>query len=293
MNASEIFADLERGSVNVHGRSPKRPVEYYLKRLSQGHRAYRRGVRDTPLTRTLERWVDYQHIFQVGNYQIPALWKAYTSVLWEYIEAIDAEDELAHYRFQRVGEMWLLHFSVNGAVKQGIFKDHRGFQHYAKLLSAPDRTIESVELAGLADPDTLALIEDDRLYTDIERNDKVSRKLYKNALAMLKEQQLTARSKGDLVDMERLDEQIEHLTNELWPGGGKRTTTTLRRQTIRRTPTELKIHRTVGTAMRRSIETLRDERRMNELADFLERNVNPDGYGFAYRPISPHPEWLL
>ena len=97
------------------------------------------------------------------------------------------------------------------------------------------------------------------------------------------------------MEMERLEEQIERLTKELWPGkekGNKTNFKTLARQKLGKSKTALDIHKTVGTAMRRAIDSLL-EGEMTEVARFLETSVNPDGYGFAYRPLAPEPAWLL
>ena len=115
----------------IHDTPARRPAEYYVRRLREGVRAYRHGTRGTPLTRALERWMDHQFVLSV-----PGAWEAYGKVWWEYVDAIDAEDDLAPYRFQKVGEIWAVHFTVEGVVTRGLFKDHRGFQHYAELVRA-------------------------------------------------------------------------------------------------------------------------------------------------------------
>jgi len=282
----------------VHELPARRPSEYYVRRLQEGVRAFRGGIRNTPLTRTLERWMDHHVVFRVGNQDVPGALDSYARIFWEYVDAIDAEDDLHPYRFQKVGEMWDINYAVNGVVKRGVFKNYRGLQHYAQLLASPHKRIDSVVLAGKADTQTLSIIAGERQFLDNERHDEVSIETYKRALELLEEQHHTAKLKGDSVEIERLEGRIDSLVNDLWPGktkGTKLNFNTLRRQTIGKSKTETNIHDAVGTAMRRAIATLIDGKRgkMVELARFLEMTVNPDGHGFAYRPLAPEPEWLL
>jgi hypothetical protein len=243
--------------------------------------------------------VDHKVIIKVGDYQIPGAWKAYGNILWEYIDAIDAEDELAPYRFQKVGERWVTHFTVDGVVKRGDFNDYRGLQHYAQSLAAPHRKINCIELAGLANTETLDTIERERHYSSIERNDPKAVATYKAAIRLLEDKKEAARLSGDMMEMERLGDQRDQLVNVLWPGKAKadqkRTKLnfkTLGRQTLGKSKTARKIQSTVRTAMSRAIETLRDGK-MDELAHFLEMTVVAEGDGFAYRPVTPEPDWLL
>lgn len=279
----------------VHQLPARRSSEYYVRRLQEGVRAFRGGIRNTPLTRTLERWMDHHIVFRVGNQDVPGALDSYARIFWEYVDAIDAEDSLQPYRFQKVGELWEISYAVNGAVKRGVFKDHRGLQHYAQLLASPHKRIDSVVLAGKADTQTLAIIESERQFLDNERHDEAAIETYTRALELLEEQHYSAKLKGDSMNMELLDGQIDRLKSELSPGkpkGTKPSVNTLRRQTIGKSKAEARIHDTVGTAMRRAIETL-IEGQMDDLARFLEMNVNPDGYGFAYRPLPSAPGWLL
>jgi hypothetical protein len=115
---------------------------------------------------------------------------------------------------------------------------------------------------------------------------------------LLEEKRIAAQYKGDFVEIERLGDEIDHLEMFLLPGkkkGAEPNFNTLRRQQEGKSKTELSIHRTVGTAIRRAIKKIRDKD-MEELADYLKRTVNPEGKGFgyayAYRPSSPPPQWV-
>lgn len=191
--------------------------------------------------------------------------------------------------------MWVIHYAVNGVIKRGIFKNLRGLQHYAQLLARPRHSIHSVQLDGSADTDRLHLNGIDRQFSDIDRHDGEAIQNYLNLLESMKEKHAAAKYKGDIMEMERIDEDTEAIECLLWPGkkkGVEPKISTLRRQKLGKPKTELTIHRTVGTAMRRAIESL-IEGQMGELAQFLEMSVNPEGYSFAYRPLAPEPKWLL
>lgn len=277
-------------------KSPRRhPTDYYIRRLREGIRAFRDGVRDTPLTRALECWDGHRIVQAVGGYEVPGAWDTYARILREYLDAVDAEDDLAPYRFQKVGESWAVQFSVGGVIKSGYFKDHRGLRHYAQLLASPHRVVESVHLAGRADPQTLSLIESEKSARVSVRHDPEAIQTYRDALELLADQHAAAKLRGDLVTMEEVEEKIERLRAELWPGragGGTPNFRTLERQPVGKPGTALTIHKAVGTALRRAIQTLIDGK-MVEVANFLEMTVIPEGYAFAYRPLQPEPHWLL
>lgn len=283
----------------IHSSPARHPSQYYVRRLQQGVRAYRSGVRDTPLTRTLERWMDHQIIVEVGNQEVPGALDTYARVFWEYVDAIDAEDELVPFRFQLVGEMWVIHFTIEGMVKITHFADHKGFRYLARLLESPHRSIGSLDLAKLTDPRTLAIIQEERRQSTIQRHDDKSMADYKAALAVLKEKRIAAQYKGDDKENGRLCDRIDQLEAFLLPGKRKGIAPnfdTLRRQQEGKSKTELLIHKAVGTEIRRAKKKLKTKG-MGELADFLDRNVNPEGkgsdYAYAYRPSVPATDWTL
>jgi len=271
-------------------------IEYYATRIGQGISATRKGITGTPLTTALHRWGEPIEVFvdkQFDAFEMPAKVRHLVRMIEQYAEAVDAEDDVAPYRFQKVGQMWTVHFSIEGVVKRGNFNEHRGFQHYVSLLAAPHRAVESVQLAGLADLRTLALLEDEKQFTHMERHDEQSIQTYHAAFTLLSERLAAARMNGDIVAMEEIETQIDRLKSALSPGASDHAgpkLNTLRRQTVGKSKTALKIHKAVGTAMRRAIRTLLD---MSELAKFLEMTVIPEGYAFAYRPLRPEPHWLL
>jgi hypothetical protein len=277
----------------THDTPARRPVEYYVRRLREGVRAYRQGTRGTPLTRALERWMDHQLVLSVGGHDVPGAWEAYGKVFWEYVDAIDAEGDLAPYRFQKTGEIWAVHFTVEGVVTKGLFKDHRGFQHYAQLLANQDRRVESVQLAGEADEQTLELLQRERGLRQRPADDAEIEKLlvgYRQGRARVDEALLAAEMSGDADAVEGAERQRD----EFVAAYGKDERAFRRRVTedTQRSSLSLTFHKAVGTAMRRALRTLKDGN-MGECATFLKRNVNPEGMGYAYRPSPFAPPWLL
>ena len=205
------------------------------------------------------------------------------------------ERQLAPYRFQKDGTQWRVNYAVGDNIKTGSCGNDLGIQYYARLLAAPRQVIKSLELAGKTDKETLGLIESERQFDRMVRHDPKAIHDYKTSLESLKEKRSAANYKNDFKEVERLEEEIDELENQLLPGkkkGAKPNFKTLRLQELGKSKTELKIHKAVGTAMRRAIEMLM-KNEMGEVAEFLEMSVDPDGYGFVYRPLPPEPNWLL
>ncbi len=228
---------------------------------------------------------------QVGN--DPGAWETYGKIFWDYVDAIDAEDDLAPYRFQKVGEIWVVHFSVEGVVTKGLFKDHRGFQHYAQLLANQDRRVESVQLAGEANEQTLELLHGEKGvrqrpadYADTE-NLLVG---YRQGKTRLDEALLAAKMSGDTDTIEEAERQRDEFLSEL--GQNERAFRRRVTENTERSSLSLTFHKAVGTAMRRALRTLEDGN-MGVCAIFLKRNINSEGMAFAYRPSPFAPSWLL
>jgi hypothetical protein len=239
----------------------------------------------TPISR-LENIADrFEHVFSRLSFEPEAAKYAGDNV----------NADQAPFRFQWDGVNWIIHFKANGVVKRKPLRKDRGLQHYAQLLAKPHHDIQSVELAGHNNSETLALIKSEMQFSDIHRHDAKAIQDYKRVLGLFKEQRESARRNGDVMEMEEVDSQIKKLEGELWPGGFKGEQskfTTLKRQTLGKSKTAQRIHKTVSKAMGRAIELL-IENEMGEVARFLEMSVNGEGYAYAYRPSDPEPEWLL
>lgn len=209
----------------------------------------------------------------------------------------DAAHNSAPYRFQKSGKKWIVHFTDGDVFETGIFDDHTGFRHYARLLANPDRRVLSLELAGRTDLITSGIVAAESAFSRMPQHASEAIELYQKALEKLHDDHEGARLKGDLLEMDALTEKIEELERALW-GDGKPTFTRLRRQKTGGRSIPQKIHSSVGQAMRRSVAEMLDDRNggrpMSKCAAFLERYVEPpDGESFVYRPPSPAPAWLL
>lgn len=239
----------------------------------------------TPISR-LEHIADrFEHVFSRLSFEPQAA---------KYAED-NANADQAPFRFQWDGVNWIIHFRVNGVVKPKRLGKSRGLQHYAQLLAKPHQAIQSVELAGFADAETLALIGSETHFSNDKQHDTEAIQTYRLALDLLKEQRESAKLNGDLMEMEERDAEINKLQHELWPGefkGEQPSFTTLKRQTLGKSKTALTIHKTVSKAMGRAIELL-IENGMGEVARFLEMSVNTEGHAYSYRPTAPEPEWVL
>jgi len=277
-------------------------MQNYAARIDLGILATRKGVTGTPLTTAIRRWGEPIEIFSDERYDgldMPTKILLLTRMCEQFAEAIDAEDELSPYRFQRVGQIWMAHFTVDDVVKRIPFEHHVGFPYINRLFDAQHRSIKSFDLAGQTDPRKLAIIQEERQRSTIRRHDFAARADYKGALTTLKEQRLAAQDKGDDAEFDRLNDQINDLEKFLLPGkrnGAEPNFATLRRQEEGKKSLEFSIHKTVATAIRRAKQKLR-KYDMSELADYLDRTVHPEGKGFdyayAYRPPAPAPEWIL
>lgn len=273
----------------------RRPVSYYVKRLQEGTQAFRIGVRGTPLTKSLERWKEQRVVLQVGGIDVPGAMEIYRNILLEHIDAIDAEDDLASHRFQKVGEMWIVQYPVNGTVKQTLLRDHKGLHHYARLLAAPHRAISSIELAGVRTEQGLSILDAEASSSSIERHDDDAIAKYREAFDLLDQQRESAQQDGNVDRVEEIDEQIIQLQKLLWPEGKptKFAYKSLGRQKEGMCSRRNTIHRSVATAIRRANQTIIDGG-LPEAVRFLESFVVAEsGNSFAYRPIAPEPEWLL
>lgn len=213
-------------------------------------------------------------------------------LLQQRLANYDAVHNSAPFRFQKFGKMWVVHFTAPDVFEKGVFKGHRGFQHYAKLLANPDRRILSLELAGRLDLIASGIVAAESALSPMTQHTPQAIENYKRALEKLKDDHEGARLRGDIEAMDRISGRIEELEKRLW-GDGKRTFTRLRRLKTGGRTIPQKIHSSVGQAMRRAIAELMNGG-MRKCAAFIERYVEPpDGESYIYRPPSPAPVWLV
>lgn len=261
---------------------------------------------DLDIQSNCPEWVDVREIYDHLHWQSRPSWE---QEAWLRSEAAkgrliafekrlanyDAIHKLAPYRFQKLGKMWVVHFTAADAFEMGHFNDHRGFQHYARLLANPDRRILSLDLAGRLDLIASGIGAAENAFSRMTQHTPEAIKTYHKALDRLKDDHEGARQRGDIGEMESVSDRIDQLESLLW-GEGKKTFTRLRRQKIGGRSIPQKIHSSVGQAMRRAVAEMLDNPNasMRNCAAFLERYVEPpDGEAFIYRPPSLGPNWLL
>ncbi len=200
----------------------------------------------------------------------------------------------APFRFEKVGEMWVVHFTTLGQTEFGYFHDHRGFRYYAKLLGNPDVRIESLVLAGRADLITSGVSAAESSLPQMLQHDPEAVAQYKDTLNNLSKQLEVASERADEKEASRLSDEIDAIKSFLWKGGkSKRTLTGLGRKKLGGRTIPQTIHSTVGQAMRRAISTLM-KGGMKKCAAYLEQTImSDDGESMKYCPLDPRPLWRL
>ncbi|HVH46246.1 MAG TPA: hypothetical protein VM925_28085, partial [Labilithrix sp.] len=107
-----------------------------------------------------------------------------------------------HIELARDGEMWRI---VSSTGKSLHLKDSKGLRYLATLVSRPDREFHVTQLAELGDvPGDTGAVLDDR-----------AKRQYRERLESLQEQLEEARRFGDTTRAERVETEMEALTNEL------------------------------------------------------------------------------
>jgi hypothetical protein len=247
-------------------------------------------------------WVDVREVYDHLRWRAMPSWEqrswlraepvaVYARVLENRRLLYDLLGNDAPYRLQKVGEMWVVHFTVEDHRSIGIFGDHRGLQHYAALLARPDRQVASAELAGEATAEAMTVMASERNRTPERASGNLTPDVLRAALRRLEEEYAAAKERGDLDGMEDAEDKIQQFRKQVG-SSDKEFERHLRQEDQERTLSRT-IHRTVATALRRALQTLK-EGHMGACADFLARHVRPEGRSFAYRPplISP-PKWQL
>ena len=123
----------------------------------------------------------------------------------------DAVQNLAPFRFQKLGKMWVIHFTAADVFETGIFDDHRGFQHYARLLANPDRRILSLELANQSDLIASGVAAAENAFSRMTQHTPEAAGMYGKAFNKLREDHEGAKMKGDTEEMGRISDRIEEL----------------------------------------------------------------------------------
>lgn len=263
---------------------------------------------DLSIASNCPAWVDVREVYDHLRWRAMPSWEQQKWLRGEISRTrlVALQQRLAHsdtahnsapYRFQKSGKKWIVQFTDGDVFETGIFDDHTGFRHYARLLANPDRRVLSLDLAGRTDLITSGIVAAESAFSRMPQHTPEAIETYQKALERLNGDHEGARLRGDITEMERVSDMIEKLKGLLW-GEGKQTITRLHRLKTGGRSIPQKIHSSVGQAMRRAIDEMlddsNDDRPMSKCAAFLERYVEPpDGESFIYRPPSPFPVWLL
>lgn len=200
--------------------------------------------------------------------------------------------KLPPYRFERIGDIWHIHFSVNGEIKKTDFKHTVGIGQMAQLLGRPDRLIPSVTLNGSDDIETLGLIASDNNRRSEPAHQGLSveglQRVYDGIMDRIK----SANLNGEKRDEEAAELELERFETEI--GKTEKDFEKYLNQKLDDRKLGKTLHRTVAANRQRFLKSLRSEKhKMKELADHLEMSVKAEGFGFAYRPTPPAPNWVL
>jgi hypothetical protein len=165
------------------------------------------------------------------------------------------------------------------------------------LLANQDRCIDSIQLDGRTDPDTMQIITSERQQRAEKRcGGSLTTAMLRDSLEALHQKYTTARERDDRDGMNDAEDEIARFKKQIGTDEKDFERYVLQKETPK--TLERTIHRTVSMNLRRAYEIFRENvtigEDMRECADFLELHIQPEGYGFAYRPPSHfRPEWLL
>jgi len=194
-------------------------------------------------------------------------------------EAADTEplDEKAPYVFLRKVEYWILRYAVDdGPQEEGHYEDQPGFEEYARLLSQPDKVIDSVALDPLPRPEESS----GQLVADEATNEQLKKKISElnDELEIVKDTDNPARIEeiyAKLQDLKKYENQIGYKGKhkKFKPNNAKAA------------------HQAIRTRFCRIKKTIAGK--MPHLAAYLTETVKTvAGPGWRYRPIKPI-QWVL
>lgn len=202
------------------------------------------------------------------------------------------ETKLARYRFQRVGSIWHIHFPVGNDVRTTSCEDNKALRQIACLLSNQDRWISSNTLAGHDDLKTLGLIAADSNRRSERRFGSLTIHELQSAFGDKQARVQTSKMQGDIKALEKAENDLEEFIKEYGE-----TPEDFRRVLNQREENKClakSFHESVRKSRQRLLKSLRSPmHNMAECADYLEMTIQSEGYGFAYRPPSIAPDWIL
>ena len=202
------------------------------------------------------------------------------------------ETNLARFRFQRVGSIWHIHFPVAGETKKAEILDSTRWRQMAYLLRNQDRWVPSETLAEHDDHETLGLIAADSKRRAERRYGRLTVDTLESALNDKQARVKAARMRGDVEAELKAEDDLEDFTTMC--GETHKDFWRLLNQKEESHNLAKSFHESVRKNRVRLLTTLRQPKyEMQECADYLEMTVMPEGNGFAYRPPSPAPDWIL
>ncbi len=246
-------------------------------------------------------WVDLREVYEHIHWrQIPA-WEQRALLFGKTLPSRLADLQKRHndlaaiadpfpFMFRQVGEIWVVHFTVAGVLKIGLFKDHIGLQQYSMTLANQDRVMSSKELDGDTTIEKRMLIASEKNRKAEPLFGDISIETIQKAFENLNDKLAAARENGDFEAMDRAEDEIAQLKKQL--GENNKGFYRKLRENLNDSSLEKTTHKSVSANLRRARQLLRDNN-MEEVAEFLKRNVLSEGYCFAYRPLSPAPKWQL
>lgn len=202
------------------------------------------------------------------------------------------DTSLDRFRFQLVGSIWHIHFPVAGDVKVSQFPDSIRLQQMACLLRNQDRCVPSETLARHDDLETLSLIAADSNRRAERRYGSLTVDALQSALNDKQARVKSARMRGDVEAALKAEDDLEDFKTEY--GETKKDFWRLLDKKEENDSLAKSFHESVRKNRRRLLLAMRQPPyMMQECADYLEMTVRPEGFGFAYRPPSPAPDWIL
>jgi len=264
---------------------------------------------DLDIQSNCPEWVDVREVYYHLRWRTMPSWeqqallrgeaaKIRADAVQKQLDAYTVVANSAPFRFQKVGQLWAVHFTVAGATKIGIFNNHRGLLHLAMLLARRDRSILSIDLDGRSgDPEAMKIIASERQRkAERQCGPDLTPAMLRDALAVLQEKYALAKECRDIECMEEAEEEIARFNEKI--GTNESDFQRYVYQEEKPVSLERTIHKSVSTNLRRAYDILREKpelgESMRECVGFLEAHIKPEGFGFAYRPPSHfRPEWSL
>lgn len=202
------------------------------------------------------------------------------------------ETNLARYRFQLVGSIWHIHFPVAEEIKVAQLPDSVLLRQMSCLLRNQDRWVPSETLAEHDDLETLGLIAADSNRRAERRYEGITVETLESALNDKQARVEAARMRGDVKAELKAEDDLEDFKTTC--GETNKDFWRLLNQKEESDSLAKSFHESVRKNRLRFLTTLRQPKyEMQGCADYLKMTVMPEGKGFAYRPPSPAPDWIL